>query len=233
METASLEANDRDPAKLRADLHRLDRRDWWRWAAAIVVMLLITAGVAALALPNLRRGWEEQQRLDVAVLGLFALVLLFDIFSVYQQVEMNRMRRRLAAEMGVAAAFEVLRTPASEAREPEQDRRRTPRLPLDQRLTVRTSRDGKEMVVYGRTSDICPDGIGAVVPESLAIGTRVSLELSLGIYDEVLRFDAEVCYRRGFVHGFRFSRLTPGQADAIHRACRDAVAVPTPRDSQV
>jgi hypothetical protein len=210
---------ERDPVELRAVLHQIDRRDWWRWAAAIMIMLLMTAGVFALSLPNLRRGFEEQQQLDLAVFGLMALVLLFDVFSVYQQIEINRMRRQLAAEMGMALTDAVLRPHTVEVRESGEDERRTPRFPLDQRLTVRAVIKGKEAVGYGRASDICMDGLGALISESLAIGTQAILEMSLGTRDEILRLDAVVCYRRGFLHGFKFTNLTPAQTDAILRAC--------------
>jgi hypothetical protein len=221
------QTNERDPVELRAVLHQLDRRDWWRWAAAIMIMLLITAGVFALSLPNLKRGFEDQQQLDLAVFGLLGLVLVFDVFSVYQQIEINRMRRQLAAEMAMAATHEVLRPRAVEVRKTREDERRTPRFSVDKRLNVRAAIRGKETVVCGRTRDICVDGIGAVISDSLADGTQVILEMSLGTRDEALRLAAVVCYRRGFLHGFRFTNLTPAQTDAILRACGEMQPIGT------
>lgn len=219
-EIVTSNAMQRDPVKLRSDLDRLNQRDWWRWVAAIAIMLLNTASVFALSLPNLKRGLEEQRQLDIAVLGLFGLVLLFDIFSVYQQIEINRMRRQLAAEIGIAAAVEVLKRPAAaEPRRTDEDERQAPRFSLDRRLTVRSASGNKQTVVWGRTSDISTDGLGAVIPDSLAEGTEVKLELSLGDSDKRLAMDAVVCYRRGFLHGFKFTELTPAQSDAIQRVC--------------
>jgi hypothetical protein len=216
--------DERDAVELRAVLHQLDRRDWWRWAAAIVIMLLVTMGVFALSLPNLRRSFEEQQQLDLAVFGLMALILLFDAFSVYQQIQINRMRRQLAAKMAMALTDEVLRPHDVEVREIGEDERRTPRFSLDHRLTVRATLGDKETVGYGRTSDICVDGIGALISESLPHGTPVILEMTLSTRSETLRLAAVVCYRRGFLHGFKFTNLTLAQAAAISRACGDLSA---------
>lgn len=210
----------RDPIKLRSDLDRLNQRDWWRWATAIAIMLLTTMAVFALSLPSLRRGWEDQQQLDLAVLGLFALILLFDIFSVYQQIAINRMRRQLAAEIGMAAAVEALKRPAAAPlRSRDQDERQVPRSSLDRRLMVRFASGNKQTDVWGRTNDISAEGLGAVIADSLPEGTEVKLELSLGDFDERLALDAVVCYRRGFLHGFKFTGLTPAQMDAIQRVC--------------
>ena len=210
---------DRDPVELRALLRQLDRRDWWRWAAAIMIMLLTTTGVFVLSLPNLKRGFEEQQQLEVAVFGLLGLVVLFAVFAVYQQIVISRMRRHFAAEMAIASTDQLLRPPAVEVQETEKDERKTPRFSLDQRLSVRATIEGKETVAYGRTSDICEGGIGAVISEFLVPGTQVVLELSLDTGGEPVRLDAVVSHRRGFFHGFKFTNLIPAQTDAIRRAC--------------
>ena len=215
---------ERDPAELRAVLRRLDRRDWWRWAAAIMIILMTTAGVFVLSLPNLERGFEEQRELEVAVLGLLGLVLLFAVFSVYQQIEISRMRRHFAAEMAMALTDEAHRPPAVEVQGVQKDERNIPRFSLDQRLSVRVAEEGKEKVVYGRTSDISVGGIGAVISELLARGTQVVLELSFSTSGELLRLDAAVCHRRGFLHGFKFTNLTPAQSDEIRRVCGNLAA---------
>jgi hypothetical protein len=219
----------RAPVELRAVLHRLDRRDWWRWAAAIMIMLLTTAGVFVLSLPNLKRGFEEQHQLEIAVFGLLGLVLLFAVFAVHQQIEISRMRRHFAAEMAMASTDEVLRPHAVEVQELEKDERKIPRFSLDQRLSVRATIGGKETVAYGRTSDICEGGIGAVISEFLVPGTQVVLELNLDTHGEPLRLGAVVSHRRGFLHGFKFTDLTPSQSDEIRRACGDPSASTSPK----
>jgi hypothetical protein len=65
---------------------RAERREWWLWLAAIMVMLLLTVGVVSFIVPEL----AERQGLSwlgfpPAVRGLVAIVLLFDLYTIYQQ----------------------------------------------------------------------------------------------------------------------------------------------------
>src|SRR5229473_8286127 len=78
--------------ELQAGMERLERREWWRWAAALVIMLLLTLSVFSLSLPGMGKDTSKEDQLGVAVRGLFALVLLFDVFAIYQQVLITRMR---------------------------------------------------------------------------------------------------------------------------------------------
>jgi diguanylate cyclase (GGDEF)-like protein len=75
-------------------------------------MLLLTAGLASLAVPG-RLGWQDAPyglSLSLAVRGLFALVLLFSAYLVYQQVLIRRLRRRLARQMELSVELEVRAT---------------------------------------------------------------------------------------------------------------------------
>jgi PAS domain S-box-containing protein len=59
--------------------------------------LLLTAGLASF-LPRLlhsSESWETVFSFQQAVWGLVGLVLLFDLYSIYQQLQIHRMRRRL------------------------------------------------------------------------------------------------------------------------------------------
>ena len=76
---------------LGGNLGRIDRREWFLWAATVFVTLLLTIGLASFLL-------REQGSLDGAteiIRGLIALVLIFDIYTLYQQFQLHRMRRRL------------------------------------------------------------------------------------------------------------------------------------------
>jgi diguanylate cyclase (GGDEF)-like protein len=86
---------------LRADLKKVERRDWRLWIVAIVVMLLLTLAVLSMSFPGLIAGEDTafQQSLERAVRGLIGLVLLFNIYSVYQQVTIKRKRRQLSEEL--------------------------------------------------------------------------------------------------------------------------------------
>ncbi len=81
----------------RTRVRQIERRQWWLWASAIIVTLLLTAGVASFAFPLLfgRAGSFYSFNLLQAVRGLTGLVLLFDVYTIYQQVQIHRIRRQL------------------------------------------------------------------------------------------------------------------------------------------
>ena len=87
--------------KLQTALRRLERHDWWLWWAAIVVMLMLTMAVVSLSLPALVEHPESffQFHLEQAVRGLVALVLLFNLYTIYQQVLIRRLRTQIAGQI--------------------------------------------------------------------------------------------------------------------------------------
>jgi two-component system cell cycle sensor histidine kinase/response regulator CckA len=81
----------------RTSLRRIERREWQLWIVAILVTLILLFGLMAFILPGL--GLHEAGfsflLLPPVVRGLVALVLIFDIYSIYQQLQIHRMRNRL------------------------------------------------------------------------------------------------------------------------------------------
>src|SRR3954451_1574873 len=79
----------------RAD--KIEGREWWLWSFAVLVTLALTLGIIALVFPglNLITGSDWADMKDW-VRALAALVLLFDIYTVYQHLQLSRMRRQLA-----------------------------------------------------------------------------------------------------------------------------------------
>lgn len=92
---------------LRTNLKKVERRDWWLWIMAIVVMLLLTATVLSTTFPGLIAVNDPvfQNSLDQSVRGLVGLVLLFNIYSIYQQVTLKRTRRQLSEQLMLAQEF--------------------------------------------------------------------------------------------------------------------------------
>jgi hypothetical protein len=90
------------------------------------------------------------------------------------------------------------------------------RFALDLRLIVRTATR-----VYGRTRDISETGLGATVPEDLALGDTMELEFELPESAEPLTLIARVSYRHGFHYGFKFISPTARQIQQIRRSTRD------------
>ncbi|HET7210070.1 MAG TPA: PAS domain S-box protein [Terriglobales bacterium] len=77
-------------------LRRIERREWWLWTTAVIITLLLTAGILSF-LPAVLRSGETGSVFDLrrAMWGLLGIVLLFDVYTVYQQLQLHRTRRRL------------------------------------------------------------------------------------------------------------------------------------------
>ena len=92
---------------LRADLKKVERRDWWLWIMAIMVMLLLTVAVLSMTFPGLIAMNDPvfQNSLDQAVRGLVGLVLLFNVYSIYQQIILKQTRRQLSDQLLLAQEF--------------------------------------------------------------------------------------------------------------------------------
>jgi diguanylate cyclase (GGDEF)-like protein len=80
------------------NLRKIEKRDWWVWANSIFVMLLLTGALISFTLPSLSQGAAPLFRIKVseAILGLVALIVLFNVYTIYQQVLIKRLRRQLA-----------------------------------------------------------------------------------------------------------------------------------------
>jgi diguanylate cyclase (GGDEF)-like protein len=93
--------------QLQANLAKIERRDWWLWIMAICVMLLLTAAVFSMSFPGVVEPVDSllQQSLEQAVRGLIGLVLLFNLYSIYQQRTIKRTRKQLAEQLAEAKQF--------------------------------------------------------------------------------------------------------------------------------
>jgi diguanylate cyclase (GGDEF)-like protein len=96
---ASVEASDEE---LTQELLQIEQRDWWFWGYSILVMLLLTLAVISFSLPALHEDLKTFIPLKVgdAVFGLIALVLVFNVYTIYQQILIKRLRRQLAEKQG-------------------------------------------------------------------------------------------------------------------------------------
>ncbi len=83
--------------RLPLPLRQVDAREWWLWIFAVAVTLTLVAGIVAITFPGLHLGgatdWFD---LEQAVRGLAGLVVLFDIYTLFQHYQLQRIRRRLA-----------------------------------------------------------------------------------------------------------------------------------------
>src|SRR6202021_774093 len=86
------------PETLSINFHKMERHEWWLWSAAVSVTLLLTAALASFFLPGLGGSESDQPAilfLPQAVRGLLGLVLIFDIYTLYQQLQIHRIRHEL------------------------------------------------------------------------------------------------------------------------------------------
>jgi len=83
--------------ELAEERRRIDRRDWWVRGYSIFVILLLTFAVISLTLPALLTDAETffKIKLTEAVFGLITLVVLFNIYTIYQEILIKRLRRQL------------------------------------------------------------------------------------------------------------------------------------------
>lgn len=87
--------------KLQRELESLERRDWWLWSLAVVVMLLLTVAVVSMSFPDLIKVDDPFFRfsLNRAVRGLVGLVLIFNGYTIYQQWTIKRLRKQFSTQI--------------------------------------------------------------------------------------------------------------------------------------
>ncbi len=208
-----------------AQLAKLERGEWWRWATVFVISLVLTIGMFTLKLPSFRHDFLAASQLDNALWGLLGLVLLFDIFAVYQQLRISRLRRELSEQIATIATLEAIRPPATDPQEIIQKNRRIlPRFLFDQRLKVEIVGTARK-AVFGRTRDLSEGGVGGVIADPLEIGTRVELEFPVPVGSVPLRMSGIVRFRRGFHHGFEFLLLDANDLSVIKKICAESEMV--------
>src|ERR1700674_4489331 len=87
--------------QIRTNMRRIAKRQWWLWSSAVMVTLLLTLGIASFEFPGLLSGSEAfySFQLDLAMRGLVGLVLLFNVYTVYQQLQIHRIQSNLSDQV--------------------------------------------------------------------------------------------------------------------------------------
>ncbi len=76
-------------------MHHLEHKEWSLWITAILVTLMLTFGIISISIPVLRSSLERPEVPAEHVLrGLVAIVLLFDLYAIYQQTQLFKMRNQ-------------------------------------------------------------------------------------------------------------------------------------------
>jgi len=76
-------------------VRRVERRQWWLWASAILITLLITVALGSFSYRFEQTDPVFSFTIRQSVRGIVALVFLFDLYTIYQQVQIHRIRRQL------------------------------------------------------------------------------------------------------------------------------------------
>jgi diguanylate cyclase (GGDEF)-like protein/PAS domain S-box-containing protein len=88
------------PKTSTAQKWQIEGREWWLWGLAVLVTLVLTAGIISLTFfqtyPQYAAQGTYWSDLKEWVRGLACVVLLFDIYTLYQHLQLQRMRRKLA-----------------------------------------------------------------------------------------------------------------------------------------
>jgi len=93
------------PAQRRVLLQNyqaIEKRDWWIWGNTVLIMLLLTAAISFLVLPSLSADTRTLFHISLkdAVIALILLVVFFNIYTIYQQILIKRLRRELLERQG-------------------------------------------------------------------------------------------------------------------------------------
>lgn len=91
-------SEERESRVARTNFQRIERHQWWLSSSGVVVTLILTLGIMSFALPVLVPGVHEYYsfNINLAVRALIVLVLLFDLYVIFQQYQIHRFRVQLA-----------------------------------------------------------------------------------------------------------------------------------------
>jgi len=98
-------------------------------------------------------------------------------------------------------------------------RRRFPRYRLDARIQLSVFREGVTTSLWGRTSELGQDGVGATLSGELKVGEVVSMEFPIPVPPYFMEVRAITRYSEGLRCGFEFLIVTNEQRDTLRRVC--------------
>src|SRR6267142_5999976 len=96
---SSLKARDQELAN---QLRQIEKRDWCVWGYSIFVILLVAFVAITVAFPAVRQAAQTIFKFNMGevVAGLIALVVLFNVYAISQEILIKRLRRQLAEKQG-------------------------------------------------------------------------------------------------------------------------------------
>jgi two-component system cell cycle sensor histidine kinase/response regulator CckA len=85
---------------IRGDMRRVERRQWWLSFSSVVVTLLLTLGIVSFSYVVFlyqNNSWDGMN-IHAAMRSLVAIVLLFVVYVIYQQLQIHRFRLHLVEQ---------------------------------------------------------------------------------------------------------------------------------------
>ena len=94
---------------IRNSIRQIQRRQWQLWSSAVLVTLLLALGIASFAFPGILAQAKDFSWIyfDQAVQGLVGLVLIFNVYTVYQQLQLHRIQRQLSDQVEALGKMET------------------------------------------------------------------------------------------------------------------------------
>jgi hypothetical protein len=79
--------------EIQDGIRNIQSRNWWSLFNTISVVLLLTATIICLTLPSLVQSTEPlaQVNIDLAVRGLVGMVLIFNVYAIWQQIRLKKL----------------------------------------------------------------------------------------------------------------------------------------------
>jgi hypothetical protein len=85
-------------------------------------------------------------------------------------------------------------------------------------IRVHRNVEGVMETTDGQAQDLCIGGIGAYIPNTLAVNERVTVEFILPFGQKPIQFEAEVRDANGFRYGFEFLRVQEEERDQLRES---------------
>jgi two-component system cell cycle response regulator len=95
--------------EIQAQLRQIERKNWWLWMTSVLMLPLVTIAVLVLSQQNLGNGADPffQFQLEQSARGLMGVILIFCIYSIYQQTLLKRLRRQEAEHLFERSKLEI------------------------------------------------------------------------------------------------------------------------------
>lgn len=95
---------------IRNSVKEIERRQWHLWSSAVLIMILLALGIASFAFPGILAQAQQESSwiyFTQAVRALIGLVLIFNVYTVYQQFQVHRIQRQLNDQIDSLGRMEM------------------------------------------------------------------------------------------------------------------------------